>query len=217
MTDGHRPGRGRPRPAAALHRSGCSGKGLELAQPHLLQRRCAPGVRAALAARRARCAFSSAVGVGQVAGLEDEADVRRRSGQPSQPGGGIVGDGEARSASGCSLIDSRWSSLPEDHQRRQLLELSVRPRPSAPRLAPLSSLTTSRRLHHDVGGRRNAGRDQSGGSVCAHRLNTTAGSMRMTLPMADSAEMAHMATVSASSKAASPGVMTMGSAVCSLR
>ena len=35
----------------------------------------------------------------------------------------------------------------------------------------------------------------------------------MTLPMADSAEMAHMPTVSASSRAASPGVMTMGKAL----
>ena len=35
----------------------------------------------------------------------------------------------------------------------------------------------------------------------------------MTLPIAEIAEMAHMPTVNPNSKAASPGVMTIGSAV----
>ncbi len=45
-----------------------------------------------------------------------------------------------------------------------------------------------------------------------HRLNTVAGSIFVTFTMADIAEMAHMATVSAKSQKARLGVMTNGRA-----
>ena len=48
--------------------------------------------------------------------------------------------------------------------------------------------------------------------VDGHRLNTVAGSIFVTLTMADSAEMAHMPTVNANSQNARPGVMTSGNA-----
>ena len=50
----------------------------------------------------------------------------------------------------------------------------------------------------------------------AHRLNTIAGSILVTLTIADSAEMAHMPTVNANSQNARPGVMTIGKAVLRL-
>ena len=50
-----------------------------------------------------------------------------------------------------------------------------------------------------------------------HRLNTMAGSILMTLPIADTAEIAHMPNVSASSRPARPGVITIGRAVLWLR
>ena len=46
----------------------------------------------------------------------------------------------------------------------------------------------------------------------AHRVNTMAGSMRVTFMMAAIAETTHMATVSRNSAMVRPGVMTIGSA-----
>ncbi len=46
-----------------------------------------------------------------------------------------------------------------------------------------------------------------------HLLNTVAGSIFVTLTIADSAEMAHMPTVSVNNQNARPGVMTIGRAV----
>src|SRR5690606_27490494 len=50
----------------------------------------------------------------------------------------------------------------------------------------------------------------------AHRLNTMAGSIFVTFMIADTAEMAHMKSVSRNSEIARPGVMMIGSAVCVL-
>jgi hypothetical protein len=44
-------------------------------------------------------------------------------------------------------------------------------------------------------------------------LNTVAGSILVTLTIADKAEMAHMPTVNVNNQNAKPGVMTMGKAV----
>src|SRR5262245_59072430 len=49
--------------------------------------------------------------------------------------------------------------------------------------------------------------------VCRHRASTMAGSSRVTLMIADTAESAHMASVSANRPASSAGVTTIGSAV----
>ena len=119
------------------------------------------------------------------------------------------------------LPEGPMSSVSSPGVERQIHALE---RPRLARAVP-QLLDDIARVQNDVGGGRKARGDagcdavcdQGAGSVCAHRLNTTAGSMRITLPMADSAEMAHMATVSPSSKAASPGVMTIGRAVRSLR
>src|SRR6185312_3847788 len=45
---------------------------------------------------------------------------------------------------------------------------------------------------------------------CGHRANTVAGSILVTLTMADSAEIAHMNSVNAKSQNANPGVITNG-------
>src|SRR5262249_33971827 len=70
------------------------------------------------------------------------------------------------------------------------------------------------RLQHDVGwlleARIATHFGRKAGRVGYHRLNTIAGSMRITLPIADSAEMAHMPMVNASSSAARPGVIMIG-------
>ncbi len=47
----------------------------------------------------------------------------------------------------------------------------------------------------------------------AHLLNTVAGSIFVTLTIADKAEMAHMPTVSVNNQNAKPGVMTRGKAL----
>lgn len=46
-------------------------------------------------------------------------------------------------------------------------------------------------------------------NAAAYRLNTPAGSMRVTLKMADTAAIAHMPMVTPNRAAASPGVMTI--------
>src|SRR5690606_5276704 len=50
----------------------------------------------------------------------------------------------------------------------------------------------------------------------AHLLNTMAGSIFVTFMIADTAEIAHMKSVSRKSETARPGVMMIGSAVCVL-
>ena len=101
--------------------------------------------------------------------------------------------------------------------------LSARLTPLSARTLPAPwprSLTMSRASSTtDVPARRGRGRGRCFlyGCDSGHRLNTMAGSMRMTLPIAESAEIAHMTKVRASSSAARPGDMTIGKAVCSLR
>ena len=50
----------------------------------------------------------------------------------------------------------------------------------------------------------------------AHRVNTMAGSMRVTFMMAAIAETTHMTTVSRNSATVRPGVMTIGSALAAV-
>ncbi len=159
----------------------------------------------------------------QVVGLEHEADVAAAQvGEffGVEPFRAVAGDGELARARRHDAAEDRQqrglAAAGGAHQQRQLagVELQVDALQRAHLDGPEAELLhDARRLEHHLRGR---GRRCGWFRGLGHRLNTMAGSIRITLPIADTAETAHIASVRASSTAASPGVIRIGSAVRSL-
>src|SRR5262249_13386434 len=190
-------------------------------------------LRAALAAHIERHAHILLGGQGrkQIIGLKDEADVLpTQVGQllRAQTGGAMASDREATLGGRHNAApDSKQGGLAatrRSHEQGQLAgtQRQVHALEGADLAGAAAELLGDlARLQHDLGvvvaDRARTRFSWGVGSFGDHRLNTMAGSIRITLPIADSAEIAHMPTVNASSSAASPGVIMIGSAVFSVR
>ncbi len=150
--------------------------------------------------------FSSALSVGnRVVGLEDEADV-----VATYLGELFCGQAVDRLARNADRAGGRLHDAAKDRKKRRL--------------------AGARRAHqqrqfarHKLEGHAFERNDQSGAGAeflddivgvqdggCGHLENTVAGSIFVTLTMAESAEIAHINNVNAKSQKAKPGVMTNG-------
>src|SRR5690606_18546322 len=147
----------------------------------------------------------------EIVGLENEADVTApQIGEllGRQPVDGLVLDtyrtrGRRQDAAE-DRQQGRLAAAGRAHQQRQL----AGPQGQADALERPHAGRALAQLLDDVARLENDG--------VTHLLNTMAGSIFVTFMIADTAEIAHMKSVSRNSETASPGVIMMGSAVCVL-
>ena len=148
----------------------------------------------------------------QIVGLEDETDV-----PPANLGERLGAEALGFRTGDADVAGGRPENAAENGEKRRLAR-ARRPHEQGQLAGIERDADALERPHHaravaelldDIRGFENR--------FAAHRANTMAGSSLVTLTMAETAEIAHIANVSTKRPMASSGVIRIGSAVCSLK